>query len=286
MNISITDLFDRYGGEAPPLRKADAASPEKIRRLTMEKIRCGSRPGPRPVRKALRIALIAAAAAAMLMAGAFAVGSYVTSESQALAVARRELQVWRDLGLITAEPALQSDNLKIWSEDGETYNLTGWTYKILNPIYGIRDWDGQYATCVYVDTLTGKIVNLSIQAMAGEDAEPVPGKSLVMPESDEEYYYYENFGDIFDPSLTVGAFCEKLADYWGFGGYAIARTEDAFYGADGDGPPADALLTACYLPYITVRFDGDQKGAARYIEVNDLPGGAYLMAGVRGHSLG
>ncbi|NCB51886.1 MAG: hypothetical protein EOM54_08415 [Clostridia bacterium] len=284
MNIRITDLFTHYSGETADLRETDAVSPERIRQLTMEKIQSKEKPVKKHMGKPLKITLIAAAVVALLAAGALAVGTYITSESQALTVARRELQVWKDLGLITADVTLDGENTRIYQYDEDT--VYKWPYRILNPIYCIQNYGGKYSTVVYVDTLTGKITNFSIQAWADEDAEPVPGKELVMPESDRVLYYYENFGDIFDPNMTVGEFCEKLADYWGYDGYTIGRTEDDFYGADSDGPADDALLTDCYSPYITVYFDGDQQGVPQFIQIYDFPGGAYIVVGIHGHLVG
>lgn len=287
MNIRITDLFSSYTGEAADLRGTDAVSPERIGLLTMDKIQSKEKPVKKRGGKALRMTLIAAATAALLMAGALAVGNYITSESQALTVAKRELQVWKDRGLISADVTLDGENTKIYQVDQDALmSLPGWPYRLLNPIYSIRNDDPSYSTSVYVDTITGKIINLTVQAWADEDAEPVPDKALVMPESGEVFYYYENFGDIFDPAMTVGEFCSRLADYWGYDAYTIGRTESDFYEADSDGPSDDALLKDCYEPYITVYFDGDQKGVPQYIQVLDLPRGACINVGIRGHAVG
>jgi len=286
LNIRITDLFTHYSGETADLRETDAVSPERIKRLTMEKIRSEEKPIKKRMGRTLKITLIAAAVVALLAAGALAYGTYITSESQAIEVAKRELQVWKDMGIITADVTLDGDTTRITQYNLYPAENVGWPHRILNPCYCIQSYGGKYSTVVYVDTLTGKITNLSLQARPDEDAEPVPGKEFYSEDNDRTFYYYENFGDLFDPDMTVGEFCAKLADYWGYDGYTIGRTEDDFYGADSDGPADDALLTDCYSPYITVYFDGDQEDAAQYIEVTDLPSGASIIVGVHGHAVG
>lgn len=285
MNIKITDLFEHYTGEAADLRETARVSPERIRQLTMEKLHLEERSSKRPTGRALKVTLIAAALAVLLMAGALAVGSFITSEGQALAVARRELQVWKDMGILTADVKLDGENLMIWKDEEGSFQTDDWPHRILNPIYYIRNYGGKYSTNVCVDTITGKIIDLTIQAWADEDAEPVPGKQLVVQPDDQVFYYYENFGDIFDPAMTVGEFCAKLADYWGYDGFTIRRKGEDFRGDDLEGP-AGELLADCYSPYIPVYFHGDQEGAPQYIQVMDLPSGAVLMVGVWGHSLG
>lgn len=287
MNIKITDLFEHYTGEAADLRETVSVSPERIRRLTMEKIRSEEKLTQKPRGRALKITLIAAALAVLLMAGALAVGNYITSESQALAVARRELQVWKDMGILTADVKLDGEDLMIWRDEEGSFQTKDWPHRVLNPIYYIRNYGGKYSTVVYVDTLTGKIINLTIQAWADEGAEPVPDKQLELgPNNGNEVaYYYENFGDIFDPDITVGEFCQSLADYWGYDGFSIRRKGEDFRGDDPEGP-AGELLSDCYAPYIPVYFHGDQQGAPQYIQVMDLPGGAVLMVGIHGHALG
>lgn len=286
MNIRITDLLTHYSGETADLRETDAVSPEKIKKLTMEKIRSEEKPVKKRMGRTLKITLIAAAVVALLAAGALAYGTYITSEAQAIEVAERELRVWKDMGLITADVTLDAENMKLLKYEPNSSIDQNWPHRILNPTYYIRNSDDKYTTVIYVDTLTGKIINLSIQAWADEDAEPVPGKEFYSENNDRMFYYYENFGDLFDPAMTVGEFCSKLADYWGYDGYTIGRTEDDFYGADGDGPADDALLTDCYLPYITVYFDGDQEGVPQYIQVYDYPNCAWIGVGVHGHALG
>ncbi len=285
MNIKITDIFEHYTGETADLRETARVSPGRIRQLTMEKIRSEEKSNKKHVGRTIKITLIAAALAVLLMAGALAVGSYITSESQALAVARREFQVWKDMGILTADVRLDGENLMIWKDEEGSFQTDDWPHRILNPIYYIRDNGGKCSTSVCVDTITGKIINLTIQAWADEDAEPVPDKQLMMQPDDKVLYYYGNFDDIFNPTITVGEFCAKLADYWGYDGFTIRRKGVEFRGDDLEGPAGEPLAD-CYSPYIPVYFHGDQEGTPQYIQVMDLPDGAALMVGVWGHSLG
>ena len=151
-----------------------------------------------------------------------------------------------------------------------------------------------------IDTLTGKMMAATIDARAAEDAAPVREGTWESPAdpSDPEgewvekpIYFYDNYTDIFPADLTVGRFCELLAEYWGFSGYRLAETVDSMYFDEPQAPvDPDSLLKdlndntkANY--YLTVFFEGDQEGAPMYIQLHQFPGYVSLMVGT-GHAVG
>jgi len=151
-----------------------------------------------------------------------------------------------------------------------------------------------------IDTLTGKMMAATIDARAAEDAVPVREGTWESPadpsDSEGEWvekpiYFYDNYTDIFPADLTVGHFCELLAEYWGFSGYRLAETVDSMYFDEPQTPvdPGSLLkdlndnTKANY--YLTVFFEGDQEGAPMYIQLHQFPGYVSLMVGT-GHAVG
>ena len=73
MNTRISDLFDMYDGELPPLNETAPLDARAVGEITAEKIHsCGGAEKKRPGRRLLRTALIAAAVVVLLAAAAFA----------------------------------------------------------------------------------------------------------------------------------------------------------------------------------------------------------------------
>ena len=140
----------------------------------------------------------------------------------------------------------------------------------------------------------------TIDARAAEDAVPVREGTWESPadpsDSEGEWvekpiYFYDNYTDIFPADLTVGHFCELLAEYWGFSGYRLAETVDSMY-FDEPQTPVDpgSLLKALHDNtkanyYLPVFFEGDQEGEPMYIQLHQFPGYVSLMVGT-GHAVG
>lgn len=80
----------------------------------------------------------------------------------------------------------------------------------------------------------------------------------------------DNYGDLFDTTMTMDDFCEKLCAYWGFDGYCIAA---------GGGAAMLANPKGVYNSRIDVSFSGDRAGRTQYIEVNSFCSGAEIMFG-------
>ena len=74
MEYRIVDLLDCIQDSDVPIRTENHASATKIKELTMEKINAENRKNKRPVRKAVRVALIAAVFVLLLSATAYATG--------------------------------------------------------------------------------------------------------------------------------------------------------------------------------------------------------------------
>ena len=74
MEYRIVDLLDCIQDSDVPIRTENHASATKIKELTMEKINTENRKNKRPVRKAARVALIAAVFVLLLSATAYATG--------------------------------------------------------------------------------------------------------------------------------------------------------------------------------------------------------------------
>ena len=146
-----------------------------------------------------------------------------------------------------------------------------------------------------VDTATGKITKLTIEARP--DVDDVPYATPPMPDTSdapadyewgENYAYFDNYDDIIPGGITVDRFCTLLAEYWGFSGYTLGGTEDSFYGYDTEAPSGDMpLIDVADMPYLTVFFDGDQSGAPMYIDMSNycFGNGVYFTVGTN-HQVG
>lgn len=244
----------------------------------------GLRARPRPARM-LRTALIAAAIAALLVVGVYAGSLLVNTPEQAKDAFGRELAAMREMGLLSDEldgELYFNRCTELGANSDRFFPLRVFHKRYMIGAVVIRE-DGSSGYRIYgaLDMATGKLTSLTVQAFADENDE-------VVRESDG-YKFYENYDDIFDTSLTVGRYCDLLAEYWGFSGWTLGSFADGAFDDKYPAPTADTLLkdvpTMSGNYYLPVYFDGDENGAPMYIELIQFPDSVGFMVGTN-HALG
>ncbi len=247
-------------------------------------------------KKLLKVILIAAAIACLMSASAYAIGNAINSPEAAERAARQEIETWKEMGLLSDKVAFIGEADDVYEEEEHTGDEY-WYGRIFRHRYDVRWYgrNGKYSGNICVDTATGKLYAVTIDAKADEDDTPVGSTQVEQPiDGDPEkgfetktWYFYENYGDIFPEDITVDKFCSLLAEYWGFSGYTLSDTHDGFYNEDWDAVGGDTLLKE--LPqenyYLTIFFEGDQSGVPMYLQLNSFPGCVSLMLGTN-HALG
>lgn len=281
MNKRISGIFDNYGGEPPEIAQNSPINAERVASMTMERV--GGR--ARRKRSILRSALIAAAVMALLAAAAFAKApAVIGSQKEAVAAANLELNELRRLGVITADFTVEYGKCTAGLQnDGHLFSIFSRSF---DPFYLIYFSDGDYYGNLSVSTVSGKITQFTISAKAAPGS--APWKTVDAADG-TAMNLYDNFGDIFDPSITVDDFCGRLRDYWGYSGYKLISANCGNTPDDTDFPADGAALLSDrggrQTLRTTVSFTGDQAGQKQYIEVSCYSDGACLMAGFA-HSLG
>ncbi len=245
--------------------------------------------------KKKRIITLALAAALMLALGisTYAGVSRISNSKTAEKIALEELETWKEIGLISEKLSVSGQAVKVV----EIEEYTGgdyWFGRFFTRSYDVRFYggaDNKYFLNLSVDTISGKIIAANIEAVA--DKKDVPVNKIVVEEPDPAnpgggnipvtYYFYDNFDDIFPADLTVDGCCKRLAEYWGFIGYKLADTIDAFYNSEWNAVEGDTLLQD--LPtnnyYLTIYFDGDQEGVPMYLQLEQFPGRVCFSLGTR-----
>lgn len=281
--MNAFDFMDAFGGIAP--EKVQAAL-ESMGYIPARK--------RRGARRTLRTVLLAAAMALLLTACGYAVGRFVNSPEQAWSVARQEVGRMKDMGILAPEVTLPEETYRVLELPEETTN-DYWYGRIFKHRYNISAHGEKYFFNLDVDTATGKITKLTIEARP--DVDDVPYATPPMPDTSdapldyewgENYAYFDNYDDIIPGGITVDRFCTLLAEYWGFSGYTLGGTEDSFYGYDTEAPSSDMpLIDVADMPYLTVFFDGDQSGAPMYIDMSNycFGNGVYFTVGTN-HQVG
>lgn len=282
MKTRISDIFDYYDGETPQTAAEPPIVHERVAGMTLRRVR-GQTDGAHGGKKLLRAALIAAAAISLLAAAAFAKApSVISSQREAAAAANLQLNELRRLGVVTADFTVEYGKCTAGLQnDGHLFSIFSRSF---DPFYLIGFSDGDYYGNLSVSTVSGKITQFTISAKAAPGSAPW---KIAAAADGTAMKLYDNFGDIFDPAITVDDFCGRLCDYWGYSGYKLisanAGSGTADFAADGA-----ALLTdrgGRQTLRTTVSFNGDQAGQKQYIEVSCFSDGACLMAGFA-HSLG
>lgn len=242
---------------------------------------------------------------------AFAEGELIQTEDDATEAAKREIEVWKEMGLLSPEVSLDGDPdsiVEIEPRTGDDY----WYGREFSHAYEVRWWMAAkigtelevpaYGCNLRIDAETGKIIQAVIEAAATAEDVPASEKALELEMADpsdpaktvvetKTFYFYDNFDDIFPVDMTVDSFCTLLAEYWGFSGYTLGETVDEAYFDEPIAPvepssllkdmPSDTVVNY----YLTVFFEGDQEGAPVYIYLQQYPGYVMLSAGVT-HAVG
>ena len=247
----------------------------------------------------------------MLSVTAFAENELIKTEDDAVEAAKREIEVWKEMGLLCPEVSLSEEPdsiVEIEPSTGDDY----WYGRVFSHAYEVRWWMAArigtelevpaYGCNLRIDARTGNIIQADIEAIATGDDEPASEKTLELEMGDpldstktvketKTIYFYDNFDDIFSADMTVDSFCTLLAEYWGFSGYTLGETIDEAY-FDEPIPPVEASSLLKDMPtdtavnyYLTVFFDGDQEGAPVYIYLQQYPGYVMLSVGVT-HAVG
>ena len=241
---------------------------------------------PLRAKRTLRTVLIAAALVLVLAGSAFAAGRLINSPAQAVRVARQEIAKMQDMGILSSEFRFFDGEPDYLGEAPNMGVSDYWFGRIFPHSYIVRGTtaDGKYFMNLFVDTMSGKIVQLTTEAKADETDEPIPGSEGVWDNGDEliPYYLYDNYDDILPDGMTVDKFCTLLAKYWGFSGYRLAQTDDAMFHYAQLNPGGGELLTdfAGANSYLTVYFDGDQSGTPMYISLDRFPGRVNVLFGM------
>ncbi len=229
---------------------------------------------------------IAAVLVFALSITAYAAYQSVATPEAARSVAQEQLAVWKQMGLLSdrVELAPEADTV---TESAESVGDDYWYGRFFTHRYNVL-WDAgqtsgpKYGAMLSVDTLSGKIMTLVIDARPDEGVAPV--------RTEGGYSYYDNYADIFPEDMTVDRFCTLLAEYWGFSGYTLAGTADETYGTDyaaidGATRLKDINDVTGENYYLTVFFEGDQAGAPMYVQLVQYPGFVTLIVGT-GHGVG
>lgn len=239
-------------------------------------------------RSFIRSALVAAVIMCLMTVTAYAAGKMINSPAAAERVARQELSKLQEMGLLSESIELVGEASYV-SELEERQEDAYWFDRIFPHRYIVR-WSPapKYLVNLEVDTAQGKIIDIGVEANADEDDKVIREMEMEVPTGPDPSVtqtitmnYYDNFDDILPEGMTVERYCSLLAEYWGFGGYELAPTEDMFYGS-WDAPKGDELLRDMTEEnyYITVYFQGDQKGAPMYIQLQHYPGTVVLYTGI------
>lgn len=249
-------------------------------------------------KKAVKLFLIAAVIVSLFTVTVYAADSVINSAATAEKVARQEFRKMQELGLYSAEISVIEEpadfTMEAPAQEGGDY----WYDRLFTHSWYVRwhpDEDNPYFINLKVDTTNGKIVDLAMEAKAGEDDVPIREEEMEIPVDEDRntelrvMKYYDNFDDLIDPNITIDGYCSKLAEYWGFKGYTLGDTvEEAFYHLDVPAPDGDTLLTEISKMdsyYLTVYFEGDQEGVPMYVQLVSFPGSVCLLTGTN-HAVG
>lgn len=249
-------------------------------------------------KKAVKLFLIAAVIVSLFTVTAYAVDSIINSAATAEKVARQEFKKMQELGLYSREITVIDEPADFTMESEAQEGGDYWYDRLFTHSWYVRwytDEDNSYFINLKVDTTSGKIVDMAMEAEAGEDDVPIGEAEWQVPIDDEgntemmTMYYYDNFDDLIDPDITIDEYCSLLAEYWGFEGYSLGKTvEEDFYHLDVEAPSGDTLLTELSKMdeyYLTVYFEGDQEGVPMYVQLVNFPGRVCLLTGTN-HAVG
>lgn len=241
---------------------------------------------PLRAKRTLRTVLIAAALVLVLAGSALAAGRLINSPAQAVKIARQEIAKMQDMGILSSQYRFFDGEPDYLGEAPNMGVSDYWFGRIFPHSYIVRGGtdDGKYYMNLFVDTMSGKIVQLTTEAKADETDTPIPGGDVTVEtgKGKETFHTYNNYDDILPDGMTVDDFCTLLAKYCGFSGYRLAQTDDAMFHYAQLNPGGGELLTdfAGANSYLTVYFDGDQSGTPMYIGLDRFPGRVSVLFGM------
>lgn len=219
----------------------------------------------------------------------------INSPELAEETVRAEIKKMQELGLLSEKLSVKdgpADKI-IFFDQPEYLERTDRPYFAVrwysDSSYG-NDWAGEnrYSINANLDVQSGKIMYMSIEAAADENAEVVytvpkmeydeKGNPI---DTDEVWLYHQNFYDIFDEGMTVERFGSLLNEYWGFPGWKIAGG-GAFNPAT---PLEDISSGTSGNRYVPLKFEGDEENKHMYLQISEFPGRVCLMFGTN-HAVG
>lgn len=228
-------------------------------------------------KKVFRIIAIAAAMVMLLSCTVLAADRLINNPERAWKVAQAEIGKMKELGALSPDVELAAEPETITEVPRQELGAY-WFERILRHRYSIISRTDKYLVYTEVDTTNGRIYKFTIEAQA--DSTDVPTSVEKDPATGDTYTYYENYEDILPAGMTVDRYCSLLCDYWGYKGYTLSGTQDDFYGYSTDAPSGDMLLTELSEDaYLTIYFDGDQRGAPMYIQLAQFPGSVSVAVG-------
>ena len=237
----------------------------------------------------VRIVLIAAILTCFLSVTAYAASDLIGSPEMALAAVEEELGVWEEMGIIVPQSPLllDSDEVRV-TRCEEERDLGGYFFhRILKPRYDVQiPREDGWLQCM-IDMADGKIYEVAFTANADEN-DPAVGDAIEWESGTA--WLRDNVCELVPEGQTLDELCALLCEYWGFAGYSIDFTNDAFYGYEDVQFDGGTLVSELWRgPYVTVYFEGDQEGVPMYIELLGLayPGksSSCLMIGTN-HAVG
>lgn len=277
------DIMDAMNGIAP----------EKVQRAIERMGYLGARSAKgNTARRKTRIVLLAAVLALLLAACGYAVGRAINSPEQAWEITRQEIQTMKDMGILSPDIVIPEEaNFIMENEenDGHMPDKNYWYGRVFKHSYCVSAGAENYSFHLFVDTMSGKITKLSIDATARPEDKAFTDESTDWSGNVNKRELSMNFDDVVPENITLDEFCTLLNEYWGFRGYTLASTvEEEFYDYNTEVPDGGKLLTDyANAPYLTVFFDGDQEGVPMYIELSSYehPYGVYFTVGTN-HTVG
>lgn len=219
----------------------------------------------------------------------------ISDEEFMLAAQNAQAEVNRlyELGILSEEPMLDFDEPEMLDIDGNDVHIisvsehkSGLNGRTLDDGYTISAYNKAKDARYYfsISKKTGKIYYFSAEMSYAEGDTMLDREPLDMGKGPRAFY--DSFYRVMSDDMTLDGLCSLLCEYWGFSGYTLSGTRDAFYGYDTDTPSGGTLVKDTQgAPYITVYFDGDEEGMPMYIENVIFPERTYFGFGT-GHSVG
>ena len=226
-------------------------------------------------RKLIKIVFLAAVIMSLMAVSAVAVDRMIYSPQRAVEIAQRELEKMQEIGLFSGELFIEDDPDNILEfQPGMVTHTDGtksrWS-KDVEHHYSVRSWNEKCSLDFDVDVKDGVVRRLHIEAPGDESDNRVDDREFEL--NGKVYYYYDNYGDIFRPDMTINEFCAKLSEYWGFGGFTLEKMTDQIYDQEQPLPSGEeALSSLCCKNYLYVSFEGDKRGEYMCISLMHFPG--------------